>query len=291
MKTSLSRKNPSPTRFSPSATLGSILLAGVLAGCSPSSSSNGDKVVILGSNTVGEELAPRLVAEYKKDHPNVAFETEYKGTTYGFGGLIVGRCDIAAASRDASTNEIAMAHDRGIEFNNDLIGSYAVAVIVNSGNPLTTLTRDQVRDLFTGVIQNWKEIGGPDAPVHLCIRNPISGTYLGFRELAMENKPYGLSVKTFTNYTDIAQAVAQDPGAIGYTSIQTDNKGTVKPIAVGDVQPTAAAVREGKYPFCRALRLYTNKVGATQAARDFVAFVQSPNGQKIVDADGFVTVK
>ena len=240
---------------------------------------------------MGEELAPLLVAEYKKDHPAVEFASEYKGTTAGFGGLIVGRCDIAAASRDATTNEIAMAHDRGVDLNNDLIGSYAIAVIVNSSNPLTTLTRDQVRDIFTGVIQNWKEIGGPDAPVHLCIRNPVSGTYLGFRELAMDNKPYGLAVKTFTNYTDIAQAVGQDPGGVGYTCLQADNKNGAKPVAIGEAQPTAAAVREGKYPYCRALRLYTSKAGATQTARDFIAFVQSPNGQKIVDEGGFVPVK
>lgn len=288
MKTSLPRKNSRRARFSPSATLGSILLASVLAGCSPAKN---EKIVILGSNTVGEELAPRLAQEYRKEHPGVEFESEYKGTTYGMGALIVGRCDIAAASRDASTNELTMAREHGLEFNNDLIGSYAVAVVVNSANPLATLTRDQVRDLFTGVIQNWKEIGGPDAPVHLCIRNPISGTYLGFRELAMENKPYGLTVKTYTNYVEIAQAVAQDPGAIGYTSLQTDSKGNVKPVAVGDVLPTQAAVREGKYPFSRALRLYTNKGSATETTRDFIAFVQSPNGQKIVDAGGFITVK
>jgi phosphate transport system substrate-binding protein len=287
MKTSARKKSSRTHRSLCSATLGSILLAGALAGCSPAKT---EKVVILGSNTVGEELAPKLVAEYKKAHPEVAFETEFKGTTYGLGALIVGRCDIAAASRDASTNEISMAHDRGVEFKDDLIGSYAVAVVVNPNNTLTSLTRDQVRDLFTGVIQNWKEIGGPDAPVRLCIRNPISGTYLGFRELAMDNKAYGLAVQTFTNYDDIVQAVGKDAGAVGYTSLQTDNKG-VKAVGIGDVAPSMEAVRQGKYPFCRALHLYTSKVNATPAAQSFVAFVTSPEGQKIVDQDGFITIK
>ncbi len=271
-----------------SATLGSILLAAALSGCSPAKT---EKVVILGSNTVGEELAPQLVAEFKKTHPDVVFESEFKGTTYGFGGLIAGRCDIAAASRDASTNEIAMAQDHGMSFNNDLIGSYAVAVVVNGSNPVGGLTREQVRDLFTGTIQNWKEIGGPDLPVHLCIRNPISGTYLGFRELAMDNKQYGLAVNTFTNYADIVTAVAKDPGAIGYTSIQTDHKDGVKPVMVGEVAPSLEMVRAGKYPFCRALRFYTSKSGATPTTRDFIAFVQSADGQKIVDQGGFITAK
>ena len=287
MKTSARKKSYRNRSSLCSATLGSILLAGALAGCTPAKT---EKVVILGSNTVGEELAPKLVAEYKKSHPEVAFETEFKGTTYGLGALIVGRCDIAAASRDASTNEIAMARDRGVEFKDDLIGSYAVAVVINTNNSLTSLSLDQIRDLFTGVVQNWKEIGGPDAPVKLCIRNPISGTYLGFRELAMENKPYGLAVQTFTNYEDVVQAVGKDAGAIGYTSLQTDSKG-VKAVAIGDVAPSMETVRQGKYPFARSLRLYTSKAHATPAAQAFVAFITSPEGQKIVDQDGFITVK
>ncbi len=288
MKTFSRKKKNRQRNSSSSVTIGSILLAAALAGCSPAKT---EKVVILGSNTVGEELAPQLIQAYQKDHPGVEFQSEYKGTTYGFGALIVGRCDIAAASRDATTNEIAMARDRGIDLTNDLIGTYAVAVVVNSSNSVASLTRDQVRDIFTGVIQNWKDVGGPDAPVHLYIRNPISGTYLGFRELAMENKPYGLQVKTFTNYVDLAQAVAQDPGGVGYVNVQLGNKGGVKAVSIGDVAPTAETIRNGKYPFSRALRLYTSKTSAAPTARDFIAFVDSPQGQKIVDEGGFIPVK
>ena len=107
-----------------------------------------------------------------------------------------------------------------------------VAVVVNAANPVANLTRDQVRDLFTGTVQNWKDVGGPDAPVHLYIRHPISGTYLGFRELAMENKPYALEVKTYTNYTEIVQAVAQDPDGLGYATMMPGRaKRASKPVS------------------------------------------------------------
>ncbi len=205
MKTALCSKWFGLTQANLRNNLGLILLGAVIAGCS---GGKPEKIVMLGSNTIGEELAPRLVAEYKKEHPTVAFELEFKGTTYGIGALIVGRCDIAAASRNTSTNEVELARDRGVEFNDYTIGAYDVAVIVNGGSPVGNLTREQVRDLFTGAVQNWKDVGGPDAPVHLCIRHPISGTYLGFQELAMENKPYALRTKTFTNYTELVQAVA-----------------------------------------------------------------------------------
>lgn len=261
-----------------------MLLSAVVAGCSGGKT---EKVVLLGSNTIGEELAPQLVAEYKKDHPSVAFELEFKGTTYGMGALIVGRCDIAAASRDATTNEIELARDQGVTFNDHVIGAYDVAVIVKASNPIGNLTREQVRDLFTGVVQNWKEVGGPDAPVHLYSRHPISGTYLGFRELAMENKPYALHLKSFTNYTDIVRAVAQDENGIGYSTIALASSGGVKPVAIGGVTPTVESVNKGKYPYARFLRLYTNKAHETSAASSFVDFVQSARGQAIIAQMGF----
>ena len=120
-----------------------------------------------------------------------------------------------------------------------------------------------MRDLFTGAVQNWKEVGGPDAPVHLYIRHPISGTYLGFRELAMENKPYALNLKTFTNYTDIVQAVAQDANGIGYSTIALASNAGVKPVSIGGVAPTVESVNKGQYPYARVLRLYTDKANET----------------------------
>jgi phosphate transport system substrate-binding protein len=264
--------------------LGLLLLSAALAGCS---GGKPEKITILGSNTIGEELAPQLVAEFKKDHPDVAFELEFKGTTYGLGALIVGRCDIAAASRDATTNEVELAKARGVEFNDAVIGAYDVAVVVNAASPVGSLTREQVRDLFVGTVQNWKDVGGPDVPVHLYIRHPNSGTYLGFRELAMENKPYAMHLQTSTNYADIVKAVAQDAGGIGYATIGLASTAGVKPVSIAGVAPTVASVNKGQYPYARTLRLYTDKANATPTARSFVEFVQSTRGQEIVNRMGY----
>lgn len=270
------------------ASLGSfvlILLGVVVAGCI---GGKADKVTIRGSNTIGEELAPRLIAEYKKEHPTVAFDLEFKGSTYGFGALMVSRCDIAAASRTASANELDMARSRDVAFNEYIIGEYSVAVVVNADNPVANLTTDQVRDIFTGAIQNWKDVGGPDAPIHLHIRDPISGTYLGFQELAMEKKPYALGVKTFTNYTEIVHAVGNDVNGIGYSSINLAKSAGVKAVSIGGVAPDAAAVNKGQYPYARVLRLYTDKARESQAATEFIQLVQSERGQKILAEMGFV---
>ena len=264
-----------------------LFAVGVLvAGC-PSSKTT-ETLVVRGSNTFGEELAPKLFAEYKKEHPGVTFDAEFKATPYGIGALMAGRCDLAAASRPVTTNEQEMARQRNIEFTDYVIGSYSVAVIVNPANPVTNLTREQVRDIFAGVVHNWKEVGGPDAQIHLCVRDPISGTYLGFQEVAMEKKPYATGLKTFTSYADLVQAVAKDPGAIGYSSVELATKDGVKGVSIGGVAPTVASVNQGQYPYARVLRLYTDKATEAPAAREFAQFVQSSRGQQILDQMGYV---
>lgn len=260
-------------------------LALLAAGCSNPPPTD---VTVLGSNTFGEELAPRLMAEFKKQHPTTEFKAEFKGTPYGIGALMVDRCDIAAASRDLSKTELELAKDRNIDFNEYKIGYYSVAVAVNADNPVAKLTADQVRDIFTGAVHNWSEVGGPDAAIHLYIRDPISGTHLGFQELAMDKKPYAEGFKTFNNYGQIVNAVMQDSHGIGYVSIEDAAKTGIKAVTIGDVAPTFEAVNKGQYPYARLVRLYTTKAGEKPAAREFIDFVQSPAGQKILVEMGFV---
>ena len=271
------------------------LAACALSACSekqdaapPAPAANAGKVVIKGSNTIGEELGPQLAAEYKKEHPNAVVEIESKATGYGFAALLANQCNVAAASRPPIKEEMELAQTRGVELTDHVIGSYSVAVIVNAGNSVGDLSKDQIRDIFTGKIQNWKEVGGPDAPIHLVVRDPISGTYLGFRELAMDNKPYGSGLKTCTNYASIAAIVAQDPGAIGYCSFDLESKPGIKAVNIQGVAPSAATVKEGKYPYARLLHLYTSKAHEDAPARQFIEFAQSAKGQEIIKQTGNV---
>ncbi len=264
-----------------------ILLTAVLAGCSGGTVTE-KKIVIAGSNTFGEELGPRLIGLYRKDHPEVSFETEFKLTGYGVGALLDGRCDIAAASRVLNPNEVEVARSRGLVLYDYIVGSYAVAVVVNSASPIENLAPSQVRDVFTGVVQNWKDVGGPDATINLYIRDQISGTHLGFRELAMQDKPYGPGLKAFTTYRDIVEAVARDTNGIGYANIDLPKDIAVKTVSIGGVAPIAASVNQGQYPYTRVLHLFTVQGKESDAAHDFIQFVQSPRGQQIVHQMGFV---
>lgn len=287
-------KNHANTRFAFVQWASLVLIGLFLSSCSDNSSAPAKtttptgKLIIKGSNTIGEELAPRLIAAYKKEHPSADFELESKATGYGLAALLAGQCDLAGASRTPIKEEEELAKARAIELNDHLIGYYSVAVVVNSGSPITNLTREQVRDIFTGKIQNWKEVGGTDAPIHLKIRDPISGTHLGFKELAMENQPYGSVEMTYTNYAGITRSVAQDTGAIGYCSLELADKSGVKPVSIQGVLPVNATVIEGKYPYGRALHFYTTKGNESAATQDFLKFVLSAPGQEILSQMGFV---
>jgi phosphate transport system substrate-binding protein len=274
-------------------------LALLVAGCPGNTSSNNnpsnqsppaskaDKVVIRGSNTIGEELAPRLIAEFKKEHPNISFDLEAKATGYGLAALRAGQCDIAAASRPLIAEETDLNKTAGIELGDHFLGAYSVAVVVNASNPVKDLTTDQVRGIFTGSISNWNAVGGPDAPIQLYIRDPISGTHLGFKELAMNNDHYAPHPTPLTNYAAIVRAVATDPNGIGYSGVAQAASAGTKVLTIGGVAPSNEAVHSGKYPYARALRLYVNKANVSEPTREFIQFVLSPRGQEIVAQLGF----
>ncbi|HUJ70769.1 MAG TPA: phosphate ABC transporter substrate-binding protein [Verrucomicrobiae bacterium] len=276
--------------------IGLVFLSVLMAGCPASKEApeagrdagSEGKIIIKGSNTIGEELAPRLIVEYQKDHPTAQFTLDTKGTGYGMGALMGAQCDIAGASRLPSKEELELAQLRGVVLNDYIIGAYSVVVVVNAKNPLANLTRNQVEDIFTGAVQNWKDVGGTDGPIHLYVRDPISGTYLGFRELAMDNKPYAGTPNLFTNYEAIVKAVAQDPNGIGYSSTASAGNDGVRVVSVSGVQPSVTSVNKGQYPYARVLHLYTDKDKETPATHDFIQFVRSAHGQQILSQMGFV---
>jgi phosphate transport system substrate-binding protein len=265
-----------------------IVFGGLLGLIGFGSPALAEKIVIKGSNTFGEELAPMLIREYQRRNPNVEFDLESKGTGSGFAALLAGECDIAAASRIANEDELRMARSRGVRLNSYIIGYYGVAVIVNDANPVRGLSHAQVRDIFTGAITNWKELGWRDAPIQTYIRDPVSGTYLGFQELAMDRQPYVKTAKLLSSYAGIADAVKADRHGIGYVGMHLAEHPGVHALAINGVIPSVISVNEGLYPYARQLRLYTDSGRESAAARAFIRYVQSRRGQELLSAIGFV---
>jgi len=245
-------------------------------------------VIVKGSNTFGEELGPALIDAYRAAHPDAAVSLESHGSDTGLAALFAGTCDIATSSRRVTDDERRLARSRGLKLKVYLVGFYGVAVIVHRENPVNDLTDSQVRDLFTGRVTNWKEVGGPDLPVHRCIRDPPSGTYLGFQELAMERLPYAPEARRLPRYADIAAAVAQDKGAIGYVSMPVADSPGIRAVRINRVPISVLTVNDEDYPYARAVRFVTFAGHEPKGAVDFIHFALSPAGQKVLAATGFV---
>lgn len=246
------------------------------------------KVVIRGSNTFGEELAGRLIKAYQALHPGATFDLTSEGTGAGLADLFEGRCDLAAASRPINNDELRLARSRGIKLKPHPVGYYGVGVLVHADNPVRNLNDVQVADLFTGRIKFWKQIGGKNRPVKLFIRNPMSGTHLGFRELAMGNRPYAKSARELKSYRAIEDAVAADPDAVGYTGAQQPTSTVVRLVKINGYPLNAASVNEGFYPYARLLRLYSRSDRESEAVRDFLQFLRSKTGRKVLEEAGYV---
>ncbi len=271
--------------------LGSLLVGGLLAFTPNQISRAADekpgKVVIRGSNTIGEELTPQLIAEYKKTRPEAAFDLEFKGSAYGIGNLLGGVCDLAGSSKPLMNEQEEIGRIRGVQFKEYVLGSYTVAILVNAANPISNLSTNQVQALFTGSLKNWKDVGGPDAPVQVYARDPISGTYLGFKELAMANQSYAAGEKVLPSYQEIADAVAKDPNGIGYCGLNLVTHPGAKAVSIDGIAPTAANINSKKYPYARTLRFYTNGLKETPETKKFIEFILSSSGQATMTSLGY----
>jgi phosphate transport system substrate-binding protein len=169
-------------------------------------------------------------------------------------------------------------------------------VLVHPGNPLNDLTLDQVRDIYSGKIKNWKELGGPDKEIVVISRDTNSGTYETFYGLVMEHHVDGETVKEkiaeSAEYVGsngaVRQRVQSTPAAIGYAGLGFVDR-TVKALRINGMEPSAETVVSGVYPIARPLFMFTNgypKLGSH--AHRFVTLYLTADGQEIVEEIGFV---
>ena len=213
-------------------------------------------------------------------------ELESKGSESGISALVAGKCDIASSSRWMNEDEERLARSRGLKVKNQLFGYYGLAVIVNNQNPVDRLSDAQIRDVFTGGVRTWASIGGSNAPIHLYIRDQISGTYLGFQEMAMRpGLPH--QPRCSNANAEIADAVSGTRPA-SVISMELAHSRRLKTLRINRVEPSILTVNAGDYPYSRGLRFYTIEGHESSTVQDFVAFVQSKEGQKIISDAGFV---
>jgi len=234
-------------------------------------------------------LADLWAEEYMKANPGISVYADGGGTATGIEALIKGDIDICTASRPINPSEARrlVKHQGylGISF---LVAKDALSIYLHSQNPVRNLTMTQVREIFTGTITSWKEVGGNDAEIVLFSRSPNSGTYLYFQEHVLEEQPYSSTIKTMPGTEAITQVVAENPNAIGYGGIAYGQN--LVHCEINGVAPTEENVRNDSYPISRYLYFYTIKEPSGNVKK-FIDWVLSKEGQAAVKKIGYVPLR
>jgi phosphate transport system substrate-binding protein len=282
-----------------------------------------------GSTTIGDALAPALLEAFARSeggadiatpekkivdegggvksthfqiratmpgnsHPEI-FEVVANGSGNAFKALKNKTADVGMASRRVNDKETADLQDVGemkSPASEIVLGMDGIAIVVNRNNPVTTLTRKEIAAIFSGRVSNWSEFGGHAQPIGLYGRNSDSGTYDSFVAMVFGGKKsFSPGLQTKDNGEAIAEAVASDPGGIGYVGLP--QIGAAKALEVSDGPGTSAllpspfTVATEDYVLSRRLYLYLPQ-NPSPLARRFAAFAQRPEGQAIVKQIHFV---
>jgi phosphate transport system substrate-binding protein len=229
-----------------------------------------------------QPLANKLADFFIARYPRVTITVNGSSTAAGIEAVNAGKADLGGASRDLKPSEPQLiAH---------LLARDGIAIIVHPGNPVSSLTRDQVRDIFAGKISNWQQVGGEDRDIHIFTREAATSTRTVLEEILMGNDPISAAAIVRLNNDEQKKAVIEDPQAIGYNPFATSLDGSVKALAIDRAAASPDNARNGIYPLVRPLYFLT-RTAPEGLVKAFVDFCLGSEGQQIAGDLGYVRVK
>ena len=272
------------------------LCAGLFAGCSNSDSgtpsaeptqTSSEPAKLSGNvatdgSTSMEKIIGSLGEAFTEMNPDVNFTYNPTGSGTGIQAAIDGTCDIGLSSRALKDEEKATLTET-------IVALDGIAIIVNPANPVSDLSVEQIAQIYTGEITNWKDVGGDDLEISRIGREAGSGTRDGF-ETITDTKEACKYNQELTSTGDVITTVAGNPNAIGYASLSAV-KDSVKALTVGGVECSEETVLDGTYTIQRPFVLATRTGEAlSEAAQAFFDFATSADANEIIAAAGAVPV-
>lgn len=253
------------------------------AACQPILQRRIEIVRITGSDTM-YILASRWAEEYMRLHPNVSIYVDGGGTKKGVEAMIDGRADICTASRPLRAPEARLLAERYRHIGvSHLVAKDALSVYVHPDNPVQNMSKEQLKQIFTGEIVRWSDVGGADEPIMVITRSPNSGTFAYFKEHILEDEAYTSAAVIMPTTTAVVKAVTNNRHAIGYGGAVYGPD--LVHCKIDGVAPSEENVRNDRYPIIRYLYLYTTDSprGAVKAFIDWVL----KDGQQVVEQVGY----
>ena len=234
----------------------------------------------LAGSTSVQPLAETLAEAFMAQNPDVTIDVQGGGSSVGVTSAGQGTVDIGMASRAIKDSEMQ-------EFPNLQVFTIAydgIAIVVHPDVQLGNLTLEQVRGIFGGQITNFRQVGGPDAPIVVVSREEGSGTRGAFEEMVMKaggtEVPIAASAILQQSNGAVRTTVAETPNSIAYLSFGFLDE-SVRAVPVEGVAPTMENVLNRSYPIFRPFNLLTNGAPGP-LAQAFIGFVLSAEGQQIV---------
>ena len=237
-------------------------------------------------STSMEKVIGALGEAFTSENSSVNFTYNPTGSGTGITAISEGRCDIGLSSRSLKDEEKA----KGLE--ETVLALDGIAMIVNPANEISDLTVDQIAKIYTGEISNWKDVGGRERRNrgHRTVEAG-SGTRDGFESITKTAEKCQYR-QELTSTGDVITTVSQNPDAIGYASLASVAKNTVKALNVDGVTPTEETVKNGSYKIQRPFVLVTKSgVTLSDAAQAFFDYATSAKASEIIAAAGATPVK
>jgi len=237
-------------------------------------------VSVVGSTSV-QPFAEALAEEFMIGHSAEKIFIQGGGSTAGIQAVLTGAAQVGMSSRKLEESEKALI---AVPIIYD-----AIAVIVHRTNPLENLSMGQIRKIYAGKITRWKEIEGTDRAITVVTREEGSGTRETFQNLVMgKNEEISLGALVQDSNGAIRQVVADDPNAIGFISLGLVND-RVKALKIDGIEPTLENILAHRYQIVRPF-LFVFRSSPQGVAKEFLDYVLSPKGQKLLMQEGLVSM-
>jgi phosphate transport system substrate-binding protein len=245
-------------------------------------------ITVKGSDTM-VILAQKWAEVYMGKHPEVKIQVTGGGTGTGFAALQNKTTDLCNASRKIKAKEIAtcVAAFGGPKPTEYKVAVDGLSIYVHEENKVKELSVEQLEQIFTGKIKNWKEVGGEDLPITLYSRENSSGTYEFFKEHVLQGRDFASSAQTMPGTAAVLQAVAKDKKGIGYGGAAYGAGAKHLPVKPSAIEPTEENVLSQKYPIWRYLYIYLNPALDKGDVAAYLNWIRSEDGQKVVKEVGY----
>jgi phosphate transport system substrate-binding protein len=238
--------------------------------------------ITMSGSTSMEKLANAAAEAFMDKYPKVTVTAEFIGSGAGIEAVTAGTVDIGNSSRNLKEEEIS----KGIVEN--IVAIDGIAVVVDKANTVADLTKEQLIQIYTGVVTNWSDLGGADQPIVVVGREAGSGTRGAFEEL-LEIVDQCKYANEINSTGGVMAKVASTPGAIGYVSLDVLDD-TVNAVKVGGVEPTEANIKAGSYVLSRPFVMATRGEISEQSelVQAYFNYLQSEEGKDLIKSVGLI---